>query len=162
MSFWASSWYRPVVIRSDWRYGPLGPSTSGPSSQSSPSQRRSCSTLCSDSRVLRAVSVSSTRMMKSPLCCFAASHAKSAVRAPPTCSEPVGEGAKRVRTRPSAFMRQRTGTRCAERAALVANAIGCAGAVAASRVVTARADASSIVANASAIGERASVSEVAD
>ena len=89
-------------MRSDCRYGPYGPSpssppASGPSSQVRPSHARSLSTACSDSRVERAVSVSSTRMMNLPPFFFARSQLKSAVRAPPTCSEPVGDGAKRVR-----------------------------------------------------------------
>lgn len=58
--------------------------------------------LCSDSRVLRAVSVSSTRMMNLPFFWRASSQLKSAVRAPPTCSEPVGDGAKRTRVSPVA------------------------------------------------------------
>src|SRR2546423_1489464 len=84
--------------RSDWRYGACGPPMSGPSSHISPSQRRSSSTIVSDSAVDRAWSVSSTRMMNVPPWCFANSQLKIAVRAPPTWRCPVGDGAKRTRT----------------------------------------------------------------
>ena len=47
--------------------------------------------------MLRAVSVSSTRITNLPPSCRAFSQLKSAVRAPPTWSEPVGDGANRVR-----------------------------------------------------------------
>mmetsp|Transcript_15232 Transcript_15232/g.43319 ORF Transcript_15232/g.43319 Transcript_15232/m.43319 type:complete len:220 (+) Transcript_15232:1173-1832(+) len=82
-------------------YGPYSPPTSGPSSHLMPSQARSRSTACSDSRVDLALSVSSTRRIIFPPMFFAKSQLKSAVLAPPTCSEPVGDGAKRTRTPPS-------------------------------------------------------------
>src|SRR5262245_5290301 len=46
---------------------------------------------------LRSVSVSSMRSSISPPCCRATSQLNNTVRAPPTCSQPVGEGAKRRR-----------------------------------------------------------------
>src|SRR5580698_5717929 len=49
------------------------------------------------SGLLRSTSVSSTRRISVPASCFANSQLKSAVRAPPTCRYPVGEGAKRTR-----------------------------------------------------------------
>ena len=52
---------RRSAARSDCRYGPCGPPTSGPSSQSRPSQRRSSSTPRNASSVTRDASVSSTR-----------------------------------------------------------------------------------------------------
>ena len=52
----------------------------------------------SDSRVDRASSVSSTRMMNFPPVFLANNQLNNAVRAPPTCSDPVGEGAKRTLT----------------------------------------------------------------
>ena len=64
----------------------------GPSSQSSPSQRRSSRMLASDSRVERSASVSSMRRMNVPSLPCASSQLKSAVRALPTCSWPVGLG----------------------------------------------------------------------
>src|SRR5580693_4942662 len=50
------------------------------------------------SSVERSRSVSSTRRMNLPLMRRAYSQQNSAVRAPPTCSRPVGLGAKRVTT----------------------------------------------------------------
>ena len=52
---------------------------------------------CCDSAVLRATSVSSMRRMKVPFWRRAQSQLNSAVRAPPMCRYPVGEGAKRTR-----------------------------------------------------------------
>src|SRR5437773_187591 len=83
--------------RPDWKYGAQGPPTFGPSSQSSPSQRRPSrmpSIMSSDER---SASVSSMRRTKTPPSRRAKSQLKSAVRAPPTCKCPVGEGAKRTR-----------------------------------------------------------------
>src|SRR5262249_21289544 len=82
--------------RSDWRYGPSEPPTSGPSSQSRPSHRRSRRIAASDSRVERSASVSSMRRMNAPPCPRASSQLNSAVRALPTCSCPVGLGANRT------------------------------------------------------------------
>src|SRR5258706_15714813 len=45
----------------------------------------------------RARSRSSTRITSAPPAARAASHATSAVRAPPRCKSPVGDGAKRPR-----------------------------------------------------------------
>src|SRR5881397_3110067 len=53
---------------------------------------------CSLSCVLRDWSVSSMRSTNTPFCLRAQSQLKSAVRAPPMCRYPVGEGAKRTRT----------------------------------------------------------------
>ena len=50
------------------------------------------------SSVERTRSVSSMRRRNRPLVARATSRQYSEVRTPPTCSEPVGEGAKRVRT----------------------------------------------------------------
>src|SRR5205085_2496270 len=50
------------------------------------------------SGVERSTSVSSMRRMKRPLLRLANAHANNAVRAPPKCRNPVGLGAKRVRT----------------------------------------------------------------
>ena len=70
----------------------------GPSSHSSPTQRSErwiCSIASGCSRVS---SVSSMRSTKAPPLWRAYSQEKSAVRTPPTCSRPVGDGANRVRT----------------------------------------------------------------
>ena len=68
----------------------------GPSSQSSSSQR-SASRICSMfSGVERSRSVSSMRSTSSPPQWRASSQLNSAVRAPPMCSAPVGDGAKRT------------------------------------------------------------------
>src|SRR5438874_2816685 len=65
----------------------------GPSSQSTPSQRRSASTLSSPPGRLRAGSVSSIRSSsQSPKRLFA-----TALSALPTCNDPVGLGANRTR-----------------------------------------------------------------
>src|SRR5262245_30695297 len=70
----------------------------GPSSQSSPSQP-SASRICSTfSGVERSLSVSSIRSTNVPPDPRARSQLYSAVRAPPTCSSPVGDGAKRTLT----------------------------------------------------------------
>src|SRR5664279_2837649 len=50
------------------------------------------------SSVLRERSVSSMRRMKRPPCLRAKSQQNRAVRTPPMCSRPVGDGAKRVTT----------------------------------------------------------------
>src|ERR1051326_4211814 len=50
------------------------------------------------SSVFRLVSVSSMRSTNFPSWCRANSQLNSAVRAPPMCRKPVGEGAKRTRT----------------------------------------------------------------
>ena len=86
-----------MCSRSDWRYGPCAPPTSAPSSQSRPSQRRSSIADPSASFVERATSVSSMRRTNVPPAPRASSQLKSAVRALPTCSCPVGLGAKRTR-----------------------------------------------------------------
>src|SRR3954468_24107352 len=70
---------------------------SGPSSQSSPSQRRPSTIPCTISEDDRSASVSSIRRTNTPPCRRAKSQLKRAVRAPPTCRYPVGEGAKRTR-----------------------------------------------------------------
>src|SRR4051794_18914686 len=76
--------------RSDWKIGP--------SSKSSSSQR-SASRICSTfSGVERSRSVSSIRRTSFPARPRANSQLYSAVRAPPMCRAPVGEGAKRTRT----------------------------------------------------------------
>ena len=54
--------------------------------------------VCLLSGVLRATSVSSMRRTKTPFVFLAQSQLKSAVRTPPMCRYPVGEGAKRTRT----------------------------------------------------------------
>ena len=84
-------------LRSDCRYGAKGPPTSGPSSQSSPSQRKSSRMARSDARLDRSVSVSSMRRTNAPPARRASSQLKSAVRALPTCRCPVGLGANRTR-----------------------------------------------------------------
>src|SRR3954453_22566177 len=81
--------------RSDWRT--VSPSWSIPS-QSSAS--RICSTF---SGVERSRSVSSMRSTISPPCPRASSQLKRAVRAPPMCRAPVGDGAKRTRIRPGQY-----------------------------------------------------------
>src|SRR5262249_20637966 len=70
----------------------------GPSSQSIPSQRRSFKISCSDCSVERSRSVSSIRRMNAPRLWRAKSHANNPERTLPMCSDPVGLGAKRVRT----------------------------------------------------------------
>ena len=78
---------------------PTGPPTSGPSSQSRPSQRMSAMQLRRESAAwLRSTSVSSMRKMKRPPVLRAQRWLKRAVRALPRCREPVGLGANRVMT----------------------------------------------------------------
>src|SRR6266540_6207863 len=81
-----------------WKYGPNSPPTSGPSSQSSPSQRRESMVMPMASSVERFRSVSSIRRMKLPPWCRANSQLNKAVRAVPTWMYPVGAGAMRHRT----------------------------------------------------------------
>ena len=106
-----------------------------PSSHWMPSHLRSVSTASSLSRVLRAASVSSTRSTSLPPTCLAKSQLKSAVRAPPTCRLPVGDGAKRTRTsRPSVSapavfgLSSVTAARALEWRARRPEGIGCTGA----------------------------------
>src|SRR6478735_9589430 len=87
-----------MSARSDWRYGPTGPPTSGPSSQSSPSQCSTSIRASWDSWVLRAASVSSIRKTTVPPACRANAQLNRNVRASPTWGEPVGDGAMRTRT----------------------------------------------------------------
>src|SRR2546427_3610163 len=79
--------------RSDCRYGPCEPPASAPSSQFNPSQRRSSTAEPSASLVDRAKSVSSMRSTNVAPAPRAINQLKSAVRALPTCSWPVGLGA---------------------------------------------------------------------
>src|SRR5918999_2255198 len=82
-------------MRSRWRSA-RSACENGPSSQSSSSQRRA-SRICSTfSGVERSRSVSSMRSRKTPSCWRASSQLYSAVRAPPMCNAPVGEGANRT------------------------------------------------------------------
>ena len=92
---------RYSASRSSCRYGPTGPPTSGPSSQSSASQRRPSRIARTASSVERSTSVSSMRRMNVPPCARAKSQLYRAVRTPPTCRYPVGLGAKRTRTPPA-------------------------------------------------------------
>src|SRR5680860_1496464 len=87
-----------MSMRSDWRYGPFGPPTSGPSSQSSPSQCMTSMSSSYDSSLSRVASVSSIRKTNVPLWWRANAQLNSAVRAIPTCGLPVGEGQKRATT----------------------------------------------------------------
>src|SRR6266508_5395095 len=80
------------------RYGPYGPPTSGPSSQSRPSHRRDSVAAWMCSAVTLDRSVSSIRNTKVPPWCRANAQSYSAVRMLPTCRSPLGEGAKRTRT----------------------------------------------------------------
>src|SRR3712207_2460802 len=73
-------------MRSDWRKL---------SSQSRPSQRRSSSSAAAYSARDRSASVSSRRSRKVPPPRRASSQLTRAMRALPTCSRPVGDGAKR-------------------------------------------------------------------
>src|SRR5258705_7640808 len=82
-----------MCSRSDCRYGPCAPPASGPSSQVNPSQRRSSIADPSASFVERAKSVSSILRTNVPPAPRAMSQLKSAVRALPTWSCPVGLGA---------------------------------------------------------------------
>src|SRR3954468_12171220 len=85
-------------MRCDWRYGACGPPTSGPSSQSKPSQRIASSSWLYDSSESRAASVSSMRKTRVPWWCRANAQLKRAVRTRPTWGLPVGEGQNRTRT----------------------------------------------------------------
>src|SRR6478736_924842 len=85
-------------MRCDWRYGACGPPTSGPSSQSKPSQRIESSSWLYDSSESRAASVSSMRKTRVPWWCRAKAQLNRAVRTRPTWGLPVGEGQKRTRT----------------------------------------------------------------
>src|SRR5680860_1065540 len=87
-----------MSMRSDWRYGPFGPPTSGPSSQSSPSQCMTSMSSSYDSSLSRLASVSSIRKTNVPLWWRANAQLNKAVRAIPTCGLPVGEGQKRATT----------------------------------------------------------------
>ena len=69
----ASTCSRYSVSRSSCRYGPTGPPTSGPSSQSSASQRRPSRMARTASSVERSTSVSSMRRMNVPPCARAKS-----------------------------------------------------------------------------------------
>ena len=81
-----SAWRSP---RSDWN--------TGSSSQSSSSQRRASKICSTFSGVERSRSVSSIRSRNWPPLPRARSQLYSAVRAPPMCRAPVGEGANRTR-----------------------------------------------------------------
>src|SRR3954471_22868565 len=85
-------------MRCDWRYGACGPPTSGPLSQSKPSQRIASSSWLYDSSESRAASVSSMRKTRVPWWCRANAQLNRAVRTRPTWGLPVGEGQKRTRT----------------------------------------------------------------
>src|SRR6267142_6939004 len=82
-----------MCSRSDCRYGPCAPPASAPSSQFSPSQRRSSIADPSASFVERAKSVSSMRSTNVAPAPRAISQLNSAVRALPTWICPVGLGA---------------------------------------------------------------------
>src|ERR1700721_2384982 len=90
--------------RSLWRYGPYGPPTSGPSSHGRPSQRSVSSAEAMYSGGTRVRWVSSVRNPKAPPGGRAKAQAYSAVRMLPTCRSPLGEGAKRTRTPPVAWL----------------------------------------------------------
>src|SRR5690349_17180174 len=87
-----------MSIRSLWRYGPFGPPTSTPSSQSRPSQRMTSTSRSYDSWESRLASVSSMRNTNRPPWWRAYAQLNSAVRAIPTCGLPVGDGQKRATT----------------------------------------------------------------
>jgi len=78
---------RAVAI---WKYGP--------SSQSIPNHRKPSRIPSTSSGRFRSTSLSSTRRIIVPPCRRAKNQLNSAVRAPPTCKYPVGEGANRTRT----------------------------------------------------------------
>src|SRR3954451_20343703 len=85
--------------RCDWKMGP---------SSKSNSSQRSASRICATfSGVERSRSVSSMRRTNVPPSWRAASQLNSAVRGPPMCSAPVGEGAKRRRIAPDASFARR-------------------------------------------------------
>src|SRR3954471_11901835 len=85
-------------MRCDWRYGAWGPPTTGPSSQSKPSQRMASSSCWYDSSESRAASGSSIRKTRAPWWWRANAQLKRAVRTRPTWGLPVGDGQKRTRT----------------------------------------------------------------
>ena len=78
-------------------YGPCGPPLPGPSSHVRPSHFIASKMTSRLSSVLRSWSVSSMRRTKAPPVWRAQSQLKSAVRTPPMCRYPVGDGAKRTR-----------------------------------------------------------------
>src|SRR5882762_9004848 len=101
-----------MAMRSDWRYGAYSPPASGPSSQSRPSHLRSSISCASKRASLRSRSVSSMRRIIAPPVLRAYSQFTSAVRALPTWSWPVGEGAKRTRTPESGILESAVTLRC--------------------------------------------------
>src|SRR5882724_4368413 len=101
-----------MAMRSDWRYGAYSPPASGPSSQSRPSHFRSSISCASKRASLRSRSVSSIRRIMVPAVLRAYSQFTSAVRALPTWSWPVGEGAKRTRTPESGIFESAVTLRC--------------------------------------------------
>src|SRR5580692_10127456 len=84
-------------------YGPYSPPASGPSSQSRPSQRSVPSAEPMYSSVTRDWSVSSIRRTNTPPVWRAKAQSYSAVLMLPTCRSPLGDGAKRTRTRSLSF-----------------------------------------------------------
>src|SRR5262249_46166054 len=86
--------------RSLCRYGPNGPPTAGPSSQSRPSQRSVSWAESMYSGVTRVRSVSSIRSTNCPPVERANAQSYRAVRTLPTCRSPLGEGANRTLTPP--------------------------------------------------------------
>src|SRR5215467_5133645 len=82
------------------RYGPNGPPTPGPSSQSRPSQRSVSWADSMYSGVTRVWSVSSIRSTNRPPVERANAQSYRAVRTLPTCRSPLGEGANRTLTPP--------------------------------------------------------------
>src|SRR5215467_12816634 len=86
--------------RSLCRYGPNGPPTPGPSSQSRPSQRSVSWAEPMYSGVTRVRSVSSIRSTNVPPVERANAQSYSAVRTLPTCRSPLGDGANRTLTPP--------------------------------------------------------------
>src|SRR5947207_9824391 len=86
--------------RSLCRYGPNGPPTAGPSSQSRPSQRSVSWAEPMYSGVTRVRSVSSIRSTNVPPVERANAQSYRAVRTLPTCRSPLGEGANRTLTPP--------------------------------------------------------------
>src|SRR5690242_8527173 len=87
-----------MSIRSLCRYGPNGPPTAGPSSQSRPSQRSVSWAEPMYSGVTRVRSVSSIRSTNVPPVERANAQSYRAVRTLPTCRSPLGEGANRTLT----------------------------------------------------------------
>ena len=81
-------------------YGPHAPPEAaggGPSSGEMPAHLSAAAISSAAPGTSRDWSVSSMRRMKLPLCLRANTWQKRAVRRPPRCRDPVGEGAKRVR-----------------------------------------------------------------